>query len=86
MLRSSGVKSSRPAVGIGWVTARCRLGGVLQRICRPVFSQLRIAPRLGIAGSGRRFAPHRPGRGLLAGYLAVGGPRLLMIERCRPGT
>ncbi len=80
------VKASGTAVGIGWVTTRCRSGGVLQRICRPVFSQLRIAPRLGMAGAGRRFAPHRPVWGLLAGYLAVGGPRLLLKERCRPGT
>ncbi len=53
MLHRSGVKSSRPAVGIGWVTTRCRP---------------RIAPRLGMAGSGRRFAPRRPVCLLLAGY------------------
>ncbi len=60
MLRSSGVKSSRAAVVLGWVTTRCRP---------------RIAPRLGMAGSGRRFAPHCPVRLLLAGYWAVLGAR-----------
>jgi hypothetical protein len=52
------VKSSWTAVGIGWVTTRCRP---------------RIAPRLGMAGSVRRFAPRRPVWGLLAGYWAVLG-------------
>ena len=60
MLHSSGVKSSRPAVVSGWVTTRCRP---------------RIAPRLGMARSGRRFAPHRPVRLLLTGYWAVLGVR-----------
>jgi hypothetical protein len=60
MLHRSGVKSSRPAVGIGWVTTR---------------SRPRIATRLGIEGSGRRFAPHRPVRLLLAGYWVVLGVR-----------
>jgi hypothetical protein len=69
MLHRSGVKSSGAAVEVGWVTTRCRP---------------RIAPRLGIEGSGRRFAPRRPVWGLLAGYLAVGGPRLLLKEWCRP--
>jgi hypothetical protein len=44
----------------------------------------RIAPRLCMAWSGRRFASHRPVWGLLARYLAVWGPRLLLKERCRP--
>jgi hypothetical protein len=65
------VNLSGAAVVIGWVTTPRRSGGVLQRICRPVFSQLGIAPRLGIEGSGRCFAPHRPVWGLLAGYWAV---------------
>jgi hypothetical protein len=39
----------------------------------------RIAPRLCMAWSGRRFASHRPVWGLLAGY-SPWGPRLLLKE------
>ncbi len=50
---------------------------LLKERCRPVYGdplriQRRIAPRLGIERSGRRFAPRLPVWGLLAGYLAVG--------------
>jgi hypothetical protein len=38
-----------------------------------------LGPRLGVKESRRRSAPHRPGRGLLAGY-SPWGPRLLLKE------
>jgi hypothetical protein len=40
----------------------------------PLRIQRRIPPRLGVEGSGRRFAPRRPVWGLLAGYWAVEVP------------
>ncbi len=39
----------------------------------------RIAPRLCMARSGRRFAPHRPVRLLLAGYWAVLGVDSVLV-------
>jgi hypothetical protein len=40
----------------------------------------RIAPRLCMAWSGRRFAPHRPVRGPVGGIPRRRGPRLLLKE------
>jgi hypothetical protein len=67
------------APGLGPVGAIPRRGGprfLLKERCRPAYGdplriRRRIAPRLGIEGSGRRFSPHCPVRLLLAGYWAV---------------
>jgi hypothetical protein len=95
MLRRSGVKSSRPAVGIGWVTTGVSrlasvwrgLGGVSLRIAR--FASCwrgtgRFRSRLGVKESRRRFASHRPGRGLLAGYCPWEASPPLMAEAWSP--